>query len=335
MGNNPQKPQSSLNNDEDEVEVTSFEQSLSASQWYEKGCKHYLNAEFETAVHDLKRAVELDSNEARIALGKIFRDVLGGDSNVSEAIQLFNNACGKDGSGENQLGLTYYRGLGVEKDPVLAIRYFKEAMEKGFDEATSHLGFMYVDGKSLEKKVDEGLKMLQEVSARSGEANNYLGIIFTYGIGVTRNYVLALQHLNTAVEMGHLEAHVNLAQMHLNGWGTTRSAWESAKLLTRASEKGNRKAQCLIGIMYRDGVGVNKNEKLAKKWLQRSAEQGETLAMYCFGKYLLEKEEDTDWMTVMDWLSRASKQGNIDGELMENIYIDGLIKVFDGFTNNV
>lgn len=111
--------------------------------------------------------------------------------------------------------------------------------------------------------------------------------------------------------------------------------WEPAKLCRRAAERGHPVAQFYLGIMcaryslllmfvlcfgnteslalltdsrYRDGKGLNKNHKEAKKWLGLAAEQGDTLALYALGRFVLEEEPETDWLTALDLFKQAAEQ---------------------------
>jgi len=277
----------------------------------------------------LKKAVEeVDYTKARVQLGIMYRDGRGVEMNAKEAIKVFMGGQGDDGTGETQVGLMYLKGYGVEKDLVKAIQYFKVAIEKDNLDAQSHLGFLHVRGHGVEFNIPEGTRLLMEAANSSSEAETYLGIMYMDGIGVARNYPLAIEHFAKAVEGGHLDAHIYLAELHIQGKGTTRQPWAAAKLLLRAAEKGHARAQCYIGVMYRDGLGVAESQKSAQRWLRVSALQGDTLGMYSWAKYILDNNIDWDWVTVVDWLTKAASKGNVDGEYFDDLYIDGLARVF-------
>jgi len=285
----------------------------------------------EEAVRLLKKAIEeADYQKARIQLGLMYRDGRGVEANPNEAISLFSGSQGDDGVGDTQLGLMYLKGLGVEKNPKKAVKKFKEAVDKENYDAQSHLGFLCITGyDDIPPDPQEGIRLLTEAATKnSAEAEAYLGLMYMEGIGMPINFPRAMEHLTKAVDAGHLNAHIFLAELHMQGKGTARQPWAAAKLLLRAAEKGNARAQCYIGVMYRDGIGVTENQKVAKKWLQLSALQGDTLGMYSWGKYILDHNIDWDWMTVVDWLTKAASKGNTDGEL-DDLYIDGLARVFN------
>jgi len=298
---------------------------------YENALKELSNGRIEEAMRLLRKAIdEADYPKARIQLGLMFRDGRGVEVNAKEAKNLFMSGA-EDGVGEMQVALMYLRGLGVEKNTTKAIELLKEAIEK-FDnmDAQSHLGFLYVSGQEdIQFSFPEGIRLLTEAAKTSAEAEAYFGLMNMEGIGVARNYPLAIEHLTKAVDAGHLKAHIYLAELYMQGKGAARQPWSAAKLLLRASEKGNARAQCYIGVMYRDGIGVTENQKVAQKWLQASAHQGDPLGMYSWGKYLLDNSSEWDWVTVVDWLTKAAAKGNTEGEFEDDLYIDGLARVFN------
>jgi len=48
------------------------------------------------------------------------------------------------------VGQLYRRGLGVERDPVMAFRYYGRAAELGLATAMANVGVMYVTGEGVE-----------------------------------------------------------------------------------------------------------------------------------------------------------------------------------------
>jgi len=284
------------------------------------------NGEF--AVELLRKAIEeADYPKAKIQLALMYRDGRMVEPNPKEAMALLS-ACKEDGIGETQIGMMYLKGLGVEKNPVKAVQHFEEAMDNDNRDSQCHLGFCKIRGYGTDKNEEAGLQLIRSALNLTPEADAYLGLMYLEGIEIELNYSLALDHLQKAVQVGHLDAHIFLAEMYLSGKGVPRDPWQASKLLLRAAEKGNARAQCYVGLMYRDGIGLAQHPKLARRWLYASALQGDTLGMYSWGKYLLDSGKDWDWSQVVDWFSKAANKGNIDGDVYDNLYIDGLARIF-------
>jgi len=297
---------------------------------YENALKELSNGKADAAVNLLKKAIEEDHPKARIQLGLMYRDGIGVEANPKEAMELFQGSPSDDGVGDVHMAFMFLKGSGVERNYNTARDMFIKAIDKDNMDAQSHLGFLYVTGREgFATDKQEGMRLLTEASEQSAEADAYLGLMHMEGIGVPTNYAKAIEHLTKAVDKGHLNSHIYLAELHMQGKGTDRNPWAAAKLLLRAAEKGHARAQCYIGVMYRDGIGVTQNQKVAQKWLQSSANLCDTLGMYSWGKFLLDNNIEWDWMTVVDWLNRAASKGNsFDGDLYDELYIDGLARVF-------
>jgi len=283
----------------------------------------------ELAVELLKKAIdEADYQKARIQLALMYRDGRYVEANPKEAVALLSGAK-EDGIGETYLGLMYLKGLGVDKNPSKAVAQFETAMINDNKDAQCHLGFCKVRGYGTDKDEDKGLELLRGALNITPEADAYIGLMYLEGLPPLEvNYALALEHLQKAVRVGHLDAHIFLAEMYLYGKGVNRNPWEAAILLLRAAEKGNARAQCYVGLMYRDGIGLAQHPKLARRWLYASSSQGDTLGMYSWGKYLLDSGKDWDWSEVVEVLTKAASKGNIDGDVYDNLYIDGLARIF-------
>ena len=56
-----------------------------------------------------------------------------------------------DAEAQNNLGLMYVKGQGVEQDFKEAVKWFQKAADQGFAAAQYNLGRMYYDGKGVER----------------------------------------------------------------------------------------------------------------------------------------------------------------------------------------
>jgi len=283
-------------------------------------------------------ADELGFGEATLEVGKMYRDGLGTQQNIDCAIRFFQKAI-DDGlsAGSAELGLIYYHGLGGEQvDLGNAVYHFRNGIEVGDMDCTAHFGWMTIQGQGVpEKNYSEGLQMIQdaEIGLKSLWALNYLGFINLEGVEEHRiDYDTAFKYFTKASDLGHLEAKVNLAFMHLQGKGTKPSVWEAAKLFTVAAERGHSIAQVHLGMMYRDGVAVKPNITTAKQWFERAAAQKDALGSYCLGKLLMDTPT-SDWLDIVDLYQHAAQQGNVRGIMYDSIYIDSLARIFDGYVN--
>jgi len=97
------------------------------------------------------------------------------------------------------LGLMYLRGLGVLKDPALALMWYKAAADQRDAEGQSHLGSMYFMGLGVAKDTNEALK-LWKLSADQGNggAQVSLGLAYRNSLHVPRDLVQSYMWLHLA-----------------------------------------------------------------------------------------------------------------------------------------
>ena len=54
---------------------------------------------------------------------------------------------------QNNMGVLYANGQGVDKDLVEAVRWYRKAAEQGHAQAQTNLGFTYANGRGVDKDV--------------------------------------------------------------------------------------------------------------------------------------------------------------------------------------
>lgn len=119
-----------------------------------------------------------------------------------------------------------------------AIKYYKEAAEKGSMKAMKKLAYMYIMGEGGSRNVDDAIKWLRKAAEK--------------------NYALAKYNI------GYLYYSDNNYQDYS----------EAMKWFKEADSQKYPEAAYYIGMLYLDGLGVTENAIEAKKWLQRAANLG-------------------------------------------------------------
>ncbi|MDE6514315.1 MAG: caspase family protein, partial [Muribaculaceae bacterium] len=88
------------------------------------------------------------------------------------------------------------------------------------------------------------------------------------------DYHQALVWLRKAAELGHSDAQNHLGYMYDYGLGVDKNYVEAVRWYRKSAEQGNSYAQRNLGYMYCDGLGVEKSYTEAVKWYKMAAEQG-------------------------------------------------------------
>lgn len=143
----------------------------------------------------------------------------------------------EEGSAIAQARLAYLfeNGLAVDRDVVVAKRWYRAAAAQGDDDAKLSLA-----------------RLLEREENASHRA-------------------LALSLFEELATSGSAEAALRLAVGHFEGLGTQQDYVAAARWLSRAAKAGNPEAQLRLGLLYRDGLGVPQDIVFAHMWLNLAA----------------------------------------------------------------
>ena len=98
------------------------------------------------------------------------------------------------------LGVSYDTGLGVNRNPEKAIRWYRAAALQGHATAQFSLGAMYAEGDGGPQDFEEAIRWYQASAGQGhGHAQNNLGDMYSNGQGVSQNYVRAYMWFSLAV----------------------------------------------------------------------------------------------------------------------------------------
>jgi len=154
------------------------------------------------------------------------------EKNYQKALPLFEEA-GKHNyaPAEEKLGYMYLKGWGVPQDTDKAEDWFKKAAKQGNAEAEVTLGRIYLTtavfntvasnmfsnpyGKSIATKDYPKALYWFKKAAKQGnaEAENYLGVIYSNGLGVPRDYSKAKYWLKKSAKQGYAKGEANLKRL--------------------------------------------------------------------------------------------------------------------------
>ena len=226
---------------------------------------------------------------------------------------------------QSYLGRMYIKGIGVEKDDMKAVEWFRKAAEQGNAYAQRNLELMYrkiLIRPEIRKALNDALNVVEEWYLKAAEQGNAvaqtkLGDLYLNGTGVVRDDRKAVEWFRKAAEQGNAVAQTKLGDLYLNGTGVVRDDRKAVEWFRKAAEQGDAVAQTKIGDMYLNGTGVVKDKKNAVEWFRKAAEQGDAVAQYKLG-YMYYKgygiEKSLLWAMV--WARKSADQGNLDARIL-------------------
>lgn len=183
---------------------------------------------------------------------------------------------------ENNLGLCYIYGHGVEKNVVEGNNWYKKAIEHGSTEALFNLGLSYYKGEGVVKDLQEAKRLFEKSSAQGYDiAQLFIGRILEDTNASCDEIVAAYKK---AAEMGCAEAQVYLGYWYEEGKnGLPVDYQEAYRWYQKAAEQGDSYAQYDIGWLFDNGLGVKENKREAVKWFKRAASKNNVSAIYRLG----------------------------------------------------
>ena len=122
-------------------------------------------------------------------------------------IELAARADGGDAKAQYQLGLAYFKGVGIERDPQLALKWIEKAAEQGYSEAQYALGAMHHGGRGALQSFPLAYKWFERAAQQNhSEAQFSLGVMYRNGQGIPVDKSKAYIWFNLAAAQGHERA---------------------------------------------------------------------------------------------------------------------------------
>jgi uncharacterized protein len=109
-------------------------------------------------------------------------------------------------------------------------------------------------------------------------AQEHLGLMYLYGLGVPVDYAAALRWFHKAANQGYVPAQYALGDIYNLGRAAPKNYAEAMKWYRRAADQGHIPAQLTLGEMYANGQGVPQDFVQAYMWYNIAASQADGLA---------------------------------------------------------
>lgn len=231
------------------------------------------------------------------------------------SIQLFREGV-KKGSPESMycLAVAYLKGIGVAKDENKAEALFDGAGELGYSPENQG-GYLGVDVYPIH---DENyyrtisMKKYQDLAKKDDSQAIYqLGLLYGIGAGGSPQETKAIELIQKAAKVGHVDAMLDLYNRYQTGEGVPESQVEANKWLQKAAEAGNDYAQKTLAIHFLIGnEGFDQSIEDAVKWFGKSADQGDAASQYQYGISLISGDGiAANKVEGLKWIRKAANQG--------------------------
>jgi TPR repeat protein len=128
--------------------------------------------------------------------------------NYNEAVKWYRKAAEQGNAvGQNNLGIMYSTGKGVDWDYSEAINWYRKAAEQGYAVGQNNLGYMYHTGKGVDRDYSEAINWYRKAAEQGyGRSQAVLGLFYRDGLGVDEDHDEARKWLQKSVDHGFLKA---------------------------------------------------------------------------------------------------------------------------------
>ena len=277
----------------------------------------------------LKRAIDLGSQEALSFVASCGSGlVTQKHAPIDTAIKWYTIAAemgNKDA--QNNLGVVFYNGQGVEQDYRKAFEWYQKASKQGESSSQWRLGGMYLNGLGVDQDYGKAFEWYLK-AAEQGDAigQDNVGKMYQNGWGIEQDYKKAFEWYLKAAEQGEAYSQWRIGDLFFDGDGVDQDYGEAFKWYLKAAEQGDAIGQSNVGNMYQHGLGIEQDYRKAYEWYLKAAEQGDAYSqnrlggMYCGGIGV-----DLDYEKALEWFLKAAEQEDAEGEIqVGNMYFDGL-----------
>ena len=212
-----------------------------------------------------------------------------------------------DPKAQNQLGVRYLIGDGVEKDPKQAVEWYRKAAHSGYADALFNLGTAYYNGDGVGVDDSAALAYFAAASERgSAPAADAIRRLNTEldNVEIARGYLLLgdmlagnLQNAQDVLPRDYQAARrafeksaefspaalIHLAQMELGGKGGPPNAEKAKEYCLRADKLHDPSGSYCVGLLYENGKLGQKDYQVARDWYLKAAKRGFAPAAYNLG----------------------------------------------------
>lgn len=170
---------------------------------------------------------------------------IGVEADEKKAIQWLKKAASqKDAKAQYVLANRYREGNAVEKNEKEALQLYKESANQDFLHAQIVLGQIYLKGElGADVCKEESFKWFEKAAIKGDSCSQYnLGLFYTNGDGVCRNYNKAVLWYKCAAKQNNSYAINNLARCYARGDGVEKNLKTAVRLYEKAANLGNEVA---------------------------------------------------------------------------------------------
>ncbi|NHZ35859.1 sel1 repeat family protein [Massilia sp. CCM 8692] len=247
---------------------------------------------------------EQGHGESQYNLGVMDGDgVADGAPDIPKAIAWLQKADGAGYPGALfQLGVHYYKGVGVARDVPKAVAYWRKCAARGDNDCAFNAAAVLAAGKGMPVDRASAMTLFAQagrgpearVAAQSELARMYIAD------GKHSDHVKAIEWFEAAAANNDAQSQHQLARFYIEGVIVKADQRRALSMYQRAAAQGYAPSLNNLAILYRYGDGVARDQARAVKMFQQAHEAG-----------MLEATVNLGDVTFMGWGTRADKTAGV------------------------
>ena len=169
------------------------------------------------------------------------------------------------------------------------------------------------------KKISYSKEMIQSIKAAAnhGDINlqNKFGEIYLEGLGIKKDYAIAVEYFKKAASSGSPIAQTNLGYMYIEGLGLEENHAKAFSYFQKAANQEYPDALTWLGVMYLSGIQVDLDYQKALEYFQKAADQEDLVSQNLIGHMFEEGlGVSVDYQEALKWYKLAADQENEDAQ---------------------
>lgn len=181
------------------------------------------------AFAEVEKAARKGDATSLDTLATFYDEGIGTTADPAKAADLYRQAADK-GSAHAQWRLGVLLDSGTNPDPAASVALFEKSMKQGYGAAFVSMGVMYSNGRGVTKDYAKALAAYQEGGRRGNvHAFNEIAVVYYNGEGVTKSLDEAIAYWLVAASGGS-----DVAKKSLGALGPSLTDDQKTKAVTRA-----------------------------------------------------------------------------------------------------
>lgn len=218
---------------------------------------------------------------------------------------------------EFELGLSYLKGLNGHKiDYNKAKNFLFPSADKGNGDAQYYLSLMYSLGIGVDKNPQEAVRWLTKAADNMQvEALRELGNRYVDGRDIEKDEVLGTFMTSMAADRGNATAMNDMGYYYSKGIAFDQNKTEALRYYQMAADRGDVIAMSNIAKIYYNGEGIEQNLAKSAEYFEKAARLGDAQSQYNLG-VLYEKGRgvEQNMKQAIKWWKKAADQGHFGAD---------------------